>query len=52
MEINVILSRMTELSLTNVFVFEPGGRTEDNAVTHEKTHGVLFASDEYFKSIF
>jgi len=29
-----------------------GGQTEDNAVIHEKTHGVLFASNEYFKSIF
>jgi len=28
-----------------------GGRSEDNAVIHEKTRGVLFASNEYFKSI-
>jgi len=30
----------------------PGGQTEDNAVVHEKTHGVFFASNETFKSIF
>jgi len=51
-EINFIVSHMTELSLTNVFVFNTGGRTEDNAVIHEKTHGVLFASNEYCKFIF
>jgi len=52
MQINFVVSHMTELSLTNVFVFEHGGRTEDNAVMHEKIHAVLFASNEYCKSIF
>ena len=50
MEINFIMSRMTELSITDYG--HTGGRTEDNAVIYEKTRGVLFASNEYFKSIF
>jgi len=52
MKINFVVSHMTELSLTNVLCLNTGGRTEDHAVKHEKTHAVLFASDEYFKSIF
>jgi len=51
MEINFIVSRMTELSLTNVVVFEQcsnpsdtGDRTEDNAV---KTTGVIFHQHQH-----
>ena len=43
---------MTELSLTIFYFNNTGFRTEDNAVIHEKTHAVLFASNEYNKSIF
>jgi len=43
---------MTELSLTFSCFNNTGVRTEDNAVIHEETHAVLFASNEYCKSIF
>ena len=39
---------MTELSLTICCFNNSGVRTEDNTVIHEKTHAVLFASNEYF----
>jgi len=52
MEINFIVSHVTDF-LSPMFSCEnPRGRTEDNAVIYEKTHGVLFASNDYFKSIF
>jgi len=43
---------MTELSLTICCFNNTGVRTEDNAVIHEKTYGVLFALNDYCKSIF
>jgi len=61
MEISFVVSHrdMTELSLTSVsesmslqVKHRAGGRTEDNAVIHDKTHVVLFASNEYLKFIF
>jgi len=51
-QINFEVSYMTELSLTIFYFNNTGVRTEDNAVIHEKTHAVLFASNEYNKSIF
>jgi len=50
MQINFVVSHMTVLSFTNVFS-NTAGRTEDNAVMYEKTHAVLFASNEYRRSI-
>jgi len=52
MEINFVVSYMTELSLTDVFLRNSPGPKKDNAVIREKTRGALFASNEYFKSIF
>ena len=50
MEISFVVSYMTELSLTSVSKCKhrARGRTEDNAVIHDQTHVVLFASNEYF----
>ena len=52
MEINFEVSHMTEFSLTICCFNNTGVRTEDNAVIYEQTHAVLFASNEYYKSIF
>jgi len=51
MEINFVVSYMTEFTSASVFISCFCVGTEDNAVIHEKTHGALFASNEYFKSI-
>ena len=52
MEINFVVSYMTELSLTICCFNNTGVRTEDNAVILEKPHAVLFASNDYCKFIF
>ena len=52
MEINFVVSYMTDLSLTDVFLWNSRGPKKYNAVIHEKTRGVLFASNEYCKSTF
>jgi len=52
MEINFVVSHKTDLSLTDVFLRNSRGLKKDNAFIREKTHGALFASNGYFKSIF
>ena len=52
LQIKFEVSHMTELSLTICCFNNTGVRTDDNAVIHEKTHAVLFASNKYSKSIF
>jgi len=46
-QINFKVSHMTELSVTICCFNNIGVRSEDNTVIHEKTHTVLFASNEY-----